>query len=312
MIHIHWKNLQIQEVGIKKMSSLSVRITNLMMVNGIASETQLARDIGISQSAIRRFLAGETHKSDQKNIKKIAEFFDVPVDHLLVDNPLESVYIPEAARYHDSPSSVLRYLMQDIGDISEGELSRRTGVPQPTIHRILSGTTPNPRLESIEPLAEFFNVSSDQMLGRIPLSKDRISGSFAATSATNKIVPLLGWTEIAYWPEIMANPDFKMDRNWITSESGIKGAAFASKIGNTDYLPEFRKDTTIIIDVTRTPKEGDFVLGLLKKKKIAILGQFIEEEDRDILLPLSQIDKELRIGEDIILLGVVAEAKHSF
>ncbi|OGT42074.1 MAG: hypothetical protein A3F42_07390 [Gammaproteobacteria bacterium RIFCSPHIGHO2_12_FULL_37_34] len=294
------------------MNSLSVKITNLMMINGIANESQLARCVGIYQPTLSRLLAGKIYKPNQRIIRKIAEFFDVSVDHLLVDSPLQSVYISEAERYHGSPSSVLRYLMQDIGNMSEGELSRRTGVPQPTIHRILSGMTPNPRIESIEPLAEFFNISPDQMLGRIPLPKDRISGSFAVTTATKKIVPLLNWMEIAYWPEIIKDPNFKTERNWITSESGIKGSAFALKISNVDYLPEFRKGTVIIIDYTRMPKEGDFVLALLTNKNQIVVGQLSREKKQDTLMPLSQGIKELTINERVKLCGVIAEAKHNF
>jgi len=294
------------------MNSVSLRITNLMMINGISSEAELARCIHVPQATLHRLLAGKTLKPNHKIIKKIAEFFDVSVNHLLVDNPGENIYISEAERYHDSPSSVLRYLMQDIGSLSEGELSRRTGVPQPTIHRILSGMTPNPRMESIEPLAEFFNVSSDQMLGRIPLPKDRVSGSFAATMATKKVVPLLSWMEVAYWPDIVKHPDFKIGREWVTSESGIKGSAFAVKVKSSDYLPDFRAGTTIVVDYSRKPKEGDFILGVMKGKKVAVLGQFMIERSREVLLDLSKNETVLVIGKNVSLCGVIAEAKHKF
>ena len=294
------------------MNSLSMKITNLMIINDIASEAQLAKCVGVAQPTLHRILAGKTLKPNQEIIKKIAEFFDVSVDHLLLDNSLENVYIPDAERHHDSPSSVLRYLMKDVGNISEGELSRRTGVPQPTIHRILSGMTPNPRIESIEPLAEFFNITPDQMLGRVSLPKDRIPGSFAATAATKKVVPLLSSIEVSYWPDIIKDPNFKNERCWITSESGVKDTAFALKIDSNDYLPDFRQGTIIIIDYTRTPKEGDFILGIFIKNNLAILGQFAIESDQAIFIPLSQKKESFRIGEEIRLCGIIAEAKHSF
>lgn len=297
------------------MSSLSLKITNLMAMKNITSEAALARFIDIPQPTLYRLLAGKTNKPNQKIIKKIADFFNVSVADLIVDDSiLEDVYIPETERYHRSAGAVLRYLMQDIGNISEGELFRRTGVPQPTIHRILSGMTPNPRMESIEPLAEFFNISTDQMLGRVPLPKDRIPGSFTAIATTKKVVPLLNWREIVNWPEITKKSDFKVDREWITSESGITGSAFALKIMNTDYFPEFRKNTVIILDCSREPKNGDFVLGLLTKNNESILGRLVIEQHHEIaiLIHLSQSDRVFHVAKEAKLCGVIVEAKHSF
>lgn len=294
------------------MNSLNSKITNLMVLNGISNETELARCLNVSQSTLHRLLTGKTHKPNQITIKKIADFFDVSVDHLLIDNPTENIYISETERYHDSASSVLRYLMQDIGNISEGELSRRTGVPQPTIHRILSGMTPNPRIESIRPLAEFFNISPDQMHGRVPLPKDHISGSFVTTAATRKIVPLLDWKEIAYWPDVINKQTFKVGRRWITSESGIEGSAFAVKITSDDYLPDFRENTTIIVDCGRQAKEGDFVLGLRQADIITVLGQFVLENSHEVFLDLANTEQELLVGKEILICGVIAEAKHEF
>lgn len=293
------------------MSSLSVKITNLMLLNNIASEAELASCIRVSQATLKRALSQKTYGFNQSILEKIAGFFNVSVDHLLSDNPVEKIYIPEFERHHKSPSSILRYLINDIGPISEGELSRRTGVPQPTIHRILSGLTPNPRIESIEPLAEFFNISTDQMLGRVPLSKDRIPGSFVATLETKKIVPLLDWKEIAAWPEIINNYNFKTGREWFSSESGIKGAAFALKIVNQLYLPEFRNGTVIIVDYSRAPKEGDFVIGLLENKT-AIVGRYTITKTELKSMSCLYSDAEYYFGKTAQFCGVLAEAKHSF
>jgi len=294
------------------MSTLSLKITDLMNLNNIKNETELANYIKVAHEDLRRFLSCKSKNPDKKILKKIANFFELSVDELMQDNRMESIYISDNERYHDSPSSVLRYLMRDIGDISEGELFRRTGVPQPTIHRILSGATPNPRMDSIEPLAEFFNVTPDQMLGRIPLPKDRIPGTFVTLSETKKMVPLLNWSEIVYWPNILKNTDFKTDRNWVTSESGIKGEAFALKITSADYLPEFRNGTIIIIDSNRKPKNGDFAIGVSKKNNTVILGRILIDNDYSIIIPLVGNYSELPIGRAIDVCGIISEAKHRY
>ena len=143
-------------------------------------------------------------------------------------------------------------------------------------------------------------------------SDHRISGSFSAITATKKVVPLLNWLEVVRWPKIIKKSNFKTERDWVTSESGIAGSAFALKITTTDYAPEFRKGSTIIVDCSRSLKEGDFVLGIQTKNNIVLLGEFIVEKNKKLLRLFSQLEKEFQIDKAVTLCGVIAEAKHSF
>lgn len=298
------------------MGSLSIKIDDLMKMNKIANRVELSKLLKISQSSLNAVLNGFLIKetNSEKILKKLADFFEISMEDLTCYDDFKSTYISEKDRYHDSLASVLRYLMKDIGGISEGELYRRTGVPQPTIHRILSGVTPNPRNDSAQPLAEFFNVSVDQLLGRVPLPKDRISGSFMATSITTKIVPLLNWGELAGWPSILKQPDFKVERKWITAESGVSDSSFALQITSADYFPEFRKNTIIILDHLRQPKEGDFVLALILRNRNVILGHLSLSDGQKQITSISQThDNEIVYTDKLIsVVGVVCEAKYSF
>lgn len=51
---------------------------------------------------------------------------------------------------------------------SENELSRNTGVPQPTIHRILAGRVADPRDGTLRPLATWFGVTVEQLRTSLP------------------------------------------------------------------------------------------------------------------------------------------------
>ncbi|VVN94936.1 HTH-type transcriptional regulator PrtR [Pseudomonas fluorescens] len=62
-------------------------------------------------------------------------------------------------------STVLRELLDRHG-ISPTELHRRTGVPQSTLSRILSGKIADPSDKHISRIAEYFRVSTDQLRGR--------------------------------------------------------------------------------------------------------------------------------------------------
>jgi transcriptional regulator with XRE-family HTH domain len=57
----------------------------------------------------------------------------------------------------------IEYLMLSSG-ISQTELSRKTNIDRATITKILNGSTENPRLDTLEGIAEYFQVSIDQLL----------------------------------------------------------------------------------------------------------------------------------------------------
>ena len=52
----------------------------------------------------------------------------------------------------------IKRLMMAKG-LNEAKLAKRTNIPQPTLHKILSGKTEDPRVSTLKLLAEFFNVS---------------------------------------------------------------------------------------------------------------------------------------------------------
>ena len=58
----------------------------------------------------------------------------------------------------------LSKLMRASG-ISQSALSRATGVPQPTINRILNESIREPRYDSVVRLAHFFDVTPESMYG---------------------------------------------------------------------------------------------------------------------------------------------------
>lgn len=60
----------------------------------------------------------------------------------------------------------LRHLMEADARVNgnENALARLTGVSQPTIHRILSGESSEPRRSTLAPLAAYFGVAVEYLL----------------------------------------------------------------------------------------------------------------------------------------------------
>ncbi|WP_374979034.1 S24 family peptidase [Pseudomonas solani] len=68
----------------------------------------------------------------------------------------------------DMPDRI-RELMAARG-LTEAELSRRSGVPQPTVHRILKGESRSPRRDSINALSKALGTTAEVLWGEIPMS----------------------------------------------------------------------------------------------------------------------------------------------
>lgn len=86
-------------------------------------------------------------------------------------------------------AATLSYLMSERG-IKSAELARKTGVGQPVIYRLMTGTTENPQVLTIKPIADFFGVSLDQLLGISPLSNQRAIDSISIHSLNNKLTTI--------------------------------------------------------------------------------------------------------------------------
>jgi len=69
-------------------------------------------------------------------------------------NLCADVYSPSVTKLRH----VLQHLIEER-DTNPTALAAATGVPQPTIHRILSGESKDPRTATLQPLADFFDVS---------------------------------------------------------------------------------------------------------------------------------------------------------
>jgi transcriptional regulator with XRE-family HTH domain len=69
----------------------------------------------------------------------------------------------------DNLTNVLTHLMSK-NKISSSELARQTGVAQPVIYRLMSGGTENPQILTLKPIADYFSLSIDQLMGYKPLT----------------------------------------------------------------------------------------------------------------------------------------------
>lgn len=76
----------------------------------------------------------------------------------------------------------LNKLMKERG-LNPHSLSLKSGVPQPTIRRILEGESKEPRRDTLGKLAKFFKVTVEQLYGVTPLNQQKLNNVLQSHSS---------------------------------------------------------------------------------------------------------------------------------
>jgi SOS-response transcriptional repressor LexA len=193
---------------------------------------------------------------------------------------------------------ILKRLMAEK-KIRVAELARQINLPQPTIHRIATGACEHPHLSSLEPIANFFSISVDQLKGHelIPWL-DRASR-----------IPFLTWEQALSWP---SNKNKMHDNELIFTDANVGKNGYALKINDAAMDPVFPKNTLLIADPDKSPKDRSYVIAKLTNLNIPVFRQLlIDAEDRYLkaLSPDFEQYRMARLNNNDEILSVVVQAK---
>ncbi|MCF6777585.1 helix-turn-helix transcriptional regulator [Thiotrichales bacterium 19X7-9] len=158
-------------------------------------------------------------------------------------------------------SENLKSLMENNGYLTLSEISRRTNIPQATLHNVLSGKTHNPRHLIKDKLAKFFGITINQLVGKEELldSKDN---SF-------KKIPTLSWES-----------DIQLDTILVEKHDSFE---ISFKIDNNIYEPMFPKNSIIICNSKVDYGKGKLQI-IVAKNGIKKIGTLINQEGINILI----------------------------
>jgi transcriptional regulator with XRE-family HTH domain len=186
--------------------------------------------------------------------------------------------------------------------IRVAELARQINLPQPTIHRIAAGTCEHPHLSSLEPIANFFSISIDQLKGHefIPWL-DRASK-----------IPLITWEHIL---SLHSNTKEDCQNELIFTDANVGKNGYALKMNDASMDPVFPKNTLLIADPDRLPKDRSYVVAKLASMEIPVFRQMlINVKDRYLkaLSPDFEQYKMIHLTNDDQILSVIVQAKRDY
>lgn len=197
---------------------------------------------------------------------------------------------------------VLKKLIEENNE-SPYSLSLKVGVTQPTIHRIITGETPEPKDGTVTKLSRFFGVTNDQMRGRVSLERSNISDGPDIRGQ----VPLISWVKAGNWcnsPDLF-NPG-EADEFYPTTAKVGKNA-YALLVDGDSMEPKFPHGCIIIVDPAKHAENGSFIVVRESESDAATFKQLYFDGSRKYLKPLNPRYPLMELREETVICGVVVK-----
>lgn len=200
-------------------------------------------------------------------------------------------------------------------DIRTTQLAREIDVPQQTLQRIVAGLSPSPHRKTLVPLAEYFSVSVDQLMGREPLPEALATanvGQAKSSPITLKQIPLLESVNVAQYLE---SHDASLVKEYLAADGGVSNEAFALVMSDSSMEPYVPQGAMLILDPSRPLKDRGFVLASIQGSQALVFRQLLMDGEHRYLKPmnsdLAAFPMRLLREEDKIL-GVLVELRHRY
>ena len=221
---------------------------------------------------------------------------------------------------------------------SENELARQSGVPQPTIHRIITGESKSPRTGNLEKLANALGISIVQLtygsaVGQTYDSSPKPGDSLEAAGQVGDTVkgqsnvqkapqpiryhryPVISRVQAGAWTECVTPYEPGAEPHEEASDYRAQGKAFWLEVkgdsmtappGSTPSIPE---GTLVLFDSGIDAVPGKLVAALLSDSNEATFKKLIEDGGQRFLKALNPAYPLIPINGNCRILGVAVEAK---
>jgi transcriptional regulator with XRE-family HTH domain len=200
-------------------------------------------------------------------------------------------------------------LLRLMGDMSESNLARAANIPKATINRILSGRTPDPRASTLVPIAQYFGVSLEQLLGVMPLP-EQIPLRAQTIAHTHVLqMPFVAMNKIYQWH----NQEFPATQHKdIVKDNArfVVDGCYLTQVDTIFMQPKFFNKTHIVVNPQLTTTHGDYVIYHLCESKQTLLRKLIIEGERQFLVCIDpHFNETTPLNNQDIYLGKVVKSE---
>lgn len=208
--------------------------------------------------------------------------------------------------------SVLKYLVTRE-NISVNSLAKKIDIPTPTLNRLLIGEVKDPYASTLIKIADYFEITVGQLLGKEILNRKIDEGNTTQLSIIKPLssIPILTITETANYEEFC-----KITTDWLfwkgqcgNNDRINYNNVFAVVIKNNLYEPVFVNGAFIIVNPNAVPASGDYVLVNFLNDSTPIIRKYVSEGQYQYLCPLnSEFNTTVYDKKSANIVGVIIEA----
>lgn len=171
----------------------------------------------------------------------------------------------------------------------------------------------NPTVSSLRPIASFFNISIDQLLGEQPLPSDRLPGTHNPVIYATSLLPVIEWHEVQTYLNDQCTFLKHKSLKWISSEQEFSEKACAIIINTNSYGLFLKKNSLILVEPKKPIIDGGLSLFITNQKANILLRHVLIDGDK---VYIRSINPEMKgvslLPENFKFLGSVIEIRYAF
>lgn len=179
-------------------------------------------------------------------------------------------------------------------------LEAATKVPQPTIHRILTGESKDPRTNTLQRLADYFCVTVEQ------LRNSDLSGftNIEEAPRLRGTVPLISWVQAGIASLAIDNYQPGDYESLVETTVPVGDNTYALRVKGDSMEPLFTEGEILIVEPELSPENGDYII-VRNGDDEATFKKLVKDGSDWYLKPLNSSYKTKLMTEDMIICGVV-------
>ncbi len=200
----------------------------------------------------------------------------------------------------------IKRLMAVTG-LKEAILAKKTSIPQPTLHKILSQKTADPRISTLKRICAFFNISLDALM--YTPAHERLDLGAEGVKIQTQNIPVITWQQCVEAGSFLTLLTPENWNNWqIVNVKSNKVVALVSKI---NMEPRFPAETLLLVNLNAKPVDGDLVAVHYPNTDEATLRLLCLDGPVKRLKAIRN-EQDYDVCDDTRIVGVVIQATWNF
>lgn len=159
----------------------------------------------------------------------------------------------------------MRAKMEELG-WTETEVSRRSGVPQPTVWRILNGVVTSPKYENVIKVMSVLGMTDttdNNSIREAGPTFSRIANTEPGPDLHGR-VPLISWKQAGEM-DVLDLRQPGVAEAWLDTPFKHSSEAFCLRVTGISMMPEYRDGEIILVEPALEPRHDDDIVVCMDK-----------------------------------------------